>query len=90
MGWEGLLGLFYLIVGDGDDEIDGGGRGGGGGGKWHFGTDQCTTGYQAEYVIQVQYEKTPCMMYVVREKIHLRGPGGHSYPQQQNYTVGPG
>lgn len=36
------------------DEIDGGGRGrGGGGGKWHFGTDQCTTGHQAEYVIQV-------------------------------------
>lgn len=22
-------------------------------GKWHFGTDQCTTGHQAEYVIQV-------------------------------------
>lgn len=74
VGWEGLFALFYLIVGDGDDEIDGGGRGGGGG-KWHFGTDQCTTDHQAEYVIQVQYEKTP-MYDVVREKIHLRGPGG--------------
>lgn len=56
MGWEGLFALFYLIVGDGDgdgdDEIDedGGGRGGGGG-KWHFGTDQCTTGHQAEYLL---------------------------------------
>jgi len=39
VGWEGLLALFYSVVGDGDDEIDGGGRGRGGG-KWHFGTDQ--------------------------------------------------
>lgn len=52
-----------------DEDEDGGGRRGG---KWHFGTDQCTTGHQAEYVIQVQYEKTP-MYDVVREKIHLRG-----------------
>lgn len=69
--------MFYSI-GDGDDEIDGGGRGRGRG-KWHFGTDQCTTGHQAEYVIQVQYEKTP-MYDVVREKIHLRGPGGTLLP----------
>lgn len=37
----------------------------------------------------IECEKTP-MYDVVREKIHLRGPGGHSYPHQQNYTVGPG
>lgn len=56
----GLGALFYSSVGDGDDEIDGDGGGrGGGGGKWHFGTDQCTTGHQAEYVIM---RRLPCMM----------------------------
>lgn len=35
-------------------------------------TSALPTGHQAEYVIQVQYEKTP-MYDVVREKIHLRG-----------------
>lgn len=33
-------------------------------------TSALPTGHQAEYVIM---RRLPCMMYVVREKIHLRG-----------------
>lgn len=63
MGWEGLLALFYLVVGDGDDEIDEDGGGRGGRGEMAFRNRPV---YYRSPSGVCDYEKTP-MYDVVRE-----------------------